>query len=98
MDRAGREYVERVRSLDAEKAGALVENRVVAYLSGAFGMPALSRSNDSIMASVGNSAARCLFDSPQAPESHLFTVRRLWQESCRGTDELGHRTIRETSE
>ncbi len=41
VDRAGREYVERARSLDAEKDGALVENRVMAYLSGAFGMLAL---------------------------------------------------------
>lgn len=41
VDRAGREYVERVRSLDAEKDGALVENRVVAYLSGVFGLLAL---------------------------------------------------------
>ena len=41
VDRAGREYVDRVRSLDTEKDGALVENRVVAYLSGAFGLLAL---------------------------------------------------------
>ena len=42
VDRAGREYVERVRSVDSEKDGALVENRVMAYLSGAFGMLALA--------------------------------------------------------
>jgi predicted permease len=41
VDRAGREYVQRVRTLDAEKDGALVENRVMAHLSGAFGMMAL---------------------------------------------------------
>jgi len=42
VDRAGREYVERVRSVDSEKDGALVENRVIAYLSGAFGMLVLA--------------------------------------------------------
>jgi len=42
VDRAGREYVERVRTVDAEKDGALVENRVLAYLAGAFGMVALA--------------------------------------------------------
>ena len=41
VDRAGREYVERMRSMDEEKDVALVENRVVAYLSGAFGLLAL---------------------------------------------------------
>jgi len=41
VDRAGREYVERTRSLDEEKDGALIENRVMAYLSGAFGALAL---------------------------------------------------------
>lgn len=47
VDRAGREYVERTRSLDAEKDGALIENRVVAYLAGVFGMLAL------VLAAVG---------------------------------------------
>ena len=32
VDRSGREYVERMRSMDEEKDVALVENRVVAYL------------------------------------------------------------------
>jgi predicted permease len=41
VDRGGREYLQRVRTLDSEKDGALVENRVMAYLSGAFGMLAL---------------------------------------------------------
>jgi predicted permease len=47
VDRAGREYVQRVRRLDAEKDGALVENRVMAYLAGAFGVLAL------VLAAVG---------------------------------------------
>ena len=42
VDREGREYVERARSLDAEKDGALVENRVMAYLAGAFATLALA--------------------------------------------------------
>lgn len=37
----GREYVERFHPLDAEKDGALVENRLLAYLAGAFGALAL---------------------------------------------------------
>jgi ABC-type antimicrobial peptide transport system permease subunit len=41
VDRLGREYVERARPLEAEKDGALVEDRVMAYLSGAFGVLAL---------------------------------------------------------
>jgi predicted lysophospholipase L1 biosynthesis ABC-type transport system permease subunit len=47
VNRAGREYVQRVRTVDAEKDGALVENRVVAYLASAFGMLAL------VLASTG---------------------------------------------
>ncbi|HEV2448481.1 MAG TPA: FtsX-like permease family protein, partial [Candidatus Sulfopaludibacter sp.] len=41
VDRLGREYVERAQPLDAEIDGALVENRAMAYLSGAFGVLAL---------------------------------------------------------
>jgi predicted permease len=37
----GREYADRTRTLDAEMAGALVEDRVMAYLSAAFGGLAL---------------------------------------------------------
>jgi predicted lysophospholipase L1 biosynthesis ABC-type transport system permease subunit len=47
IDRLGREYAQRIRSLDEEKDGALVENRVIAYLAGAFGVIAL------ILAAVG---------------------------------------------
>src|SRR6202035_5835226 len=56
------------------------------------------RRNDGIMAIVGNSAARFLSGQPQAPESQLLTMSKLWQVSCRDTNELGHRTIWETSE
>jgi hypothetical protein len=41
VDRLGREYIDRARSLDAEKDGALVEDRSMAYLSAAFGVLAL---------------------------------------------------------
>jgi putative ABC transport system permease protein len=41
LNRLGREYVDRARSLDSEKDGALVEDRAMAYLSGAFGVMAL---------------------------------------------------------
>jgi predicted permease len=41
LDQLGREYVDRARSLDSEKDGALVEDRAMAYLSGAFGVMAL---------------------------------------------------------
>jgi ABC-type antimicrobial peptide transport system permease subunit len=42
VDRLGREYIDRARSLDSEKDGALVEDRVMAYLSAAFGVLALA--------------------------------------------------------
>ncbi|HZU28474.1 MAG TPA: ABC transporter permease [Bryobacteraceae bacterium] len=42
IHQSGREYVERINTLDAEKDGALVENRVAAWLSGAFGLLALA--------------------------------------------------------
>ncbi len=41
LNRLGREYVDRARSLDSEKDGALVEDRAMTYLSGAFGVMAL---------------------------------------------------------
>jgi hypothetical protein len=41
LHRLGREYVDRARSLDSEKDGALVEDRAMTYLSGAFGVMAL---------------------------------------------------------
>jgi predicted permease len=42
VDSKGREYVERFRALDSEKDGALVEERTMAFLSGAFGVLALA--------------------------------------------------------
>jgi predicted permease len=42
VNRLGREYVDRARSLDSEKNGALVEDRAMAYLSGAFGVMTLA--------------------------------------------------------
>lgn len=42
VDAGGREYVERIHTLDAEKDGSLVENRVSAWLAGAFGALALA--------------------------------------------------------
>jgi predicted permease len=47
VDSMGIEYVERFRTLDAEKDGALVEGRTMAFLSGAFGVLAL------VMAATG---------------------------------------------
>ena len=47
VDEGGREYVERFTSIGQEIDNALVENRVVAYLCGAFGALAL------VMAAVG---------------------------------------------
>src|SRR5204863_8363407 len=47
VDSKGREYVERFRALDSEKDGALVEERTMAFLSGAFGILAL------VMAATG---------------------------------------------
>jgi predicted permease len=46
-DSKGIEYVERFRTLDSEKDGALVEERTMAFLSGAFGVLAL------VMAATG---------------------------------------------
>ena len=42
IDTRGREYVYRVRTLAAEKDGALMENKLLAYLSGAFSSLALA--------------------------------------------------------
>ncbi len=42
VDARGREYVDRVRTLSDEKDGALVENKLLAYLSGAFSALALA--------------------------------------------------------
>ncbi len=47
VDGGGREYVYRVRTLADEKDGALMENRLLAYLSGAFSALALA------MAAIG---------------------------------------------
>jgi ABC-type antimicrobial peptide transport system permease subunit len=41
VSRLGREYVQRIHTLSAEIDGALVENRLTAYLSGTFGLLAL---------------------------------------------------------
>ncbi len=47
VDSKGHEYVDRVRTLDSEKDGALMENKLIAYLSGAFSTLAL------VMAAAG---------------------------------------------
>ncbi len=42
VDTRGREYVCRIRTLAAEKDGALMENKLLAYLPGAFSTLALA--------------------------------------------------------